>query len=72
MSAALSVRLPEKLANELERVSKETERPKSFHIQKALELYLEAQADMQIALDRYHDSMDPIITSHDIRDQLGL
>ena len=70
MSAALSVRLPDKLANELERVSKETERSKSFHIQKALELYLEKQADMQIALDRYNDSTDPIISSHDMRAQL--
>lgn len=72
MSTALSVRLPEKLANALDRVSKETERSKSFHIQKALEMYLEEQADLQIALDRLSDPTDPIVSSDDMRDQIGL
>ena len=72
MGTALSVRLPEKLANALDRVSKETERPKSFHIQKALEMYLEERADLQIALDRLSDPTDSIISSDDMRDQIGL
>lgn len=72
MGTALSVRLPEKLANALDRVSKETERPKSFHIQKALEMYLEERADLQIALDRLNDPTDPIITSETMKDQLGI
>jgi RHH-type rel operon transcriptional repressor/antitoxin RelB len=72
MGTALSVRLPEKLANALDRVSKETERPKSFHIQKALEMYLEERADLQIALDRLNDPTDPIITSDTMKDQLGI
>ena len=72
MSTALSVRLSEKLANALDRVSKETERPKSFHIQKALEMYLEERADLQIALDRLNDPTDPIITSDTMKDQLGI
>ncbi len=72
MGTALSVRLPEKLANALDRVSKETERSKSFHIQKALEMYLEERADLQIALDRLNDPTDPIITSDTMKDQLGI
>ena len=72
MGTALSVRLSEKLANALDRVSKETERPKSFHIQKALEMYLEERADLQIALDRLNDPTDPIITSDTMKDQLGI
>ncbi len=72
MSTALSVRLPEKLANALDQISKETERPKSFHIQKALELYFEERADLQIALDRLNDPTDPIITADKMREQLGL
>jgi len=59
MSTAISVRLPEKLANALEQISKETERPKSFHIQKALEMYFEERADLHIALDRLNDPTDP-------------
>lgn len=62
MDSVLSVRLPEKLANALDKVSKETECPKSFHIQKALEMYFEEHADLQIALDRLNDPTDPIIT----------
>ena len=72
MSTALSVRLSTKLANALDQISKETERPKSFHIQKALEMYLEERADMQIALDRFNDPTDPVITLDNMRDQLGL
>lgn len=72
MNSALSVRLPEKLADALEKVSKETERPKSFHIQKALEMYFEERADLQIALDRLNDPTDPIITLDEMRKQIGL
>jgi len=72
MNTAVSVRLSEKLAKELSQISKETERPKSFHIQKALEMYFEERADLQIALDRLNDPTDPIITLDDMREQLGL
>ena len=72
MNHALSVRLPEKLANALDKVSKETERSKSFHIQKALEMYFEERADLQIALDRLNDPTETIITLDDMRDQIGL
>ena len=72
MSTALSVRLSEKLAKALSEISKETERSKSFHIQKALEMYLEERADLQIALDRLNDPADSIITSDDMRKQIDL
>ena len=38
MSTAISVRIPDILASKLLSIAQETERPKSFHIQKALEL----------------------------------
>ena len=72
MSAALSVRLPDNLATELEQISKETERSKSFHIQKALEMYIEERADLQIALDRLNDHTDPIISIKDMRAKLEI
>ena len=40
MSKALSVRTPDDLASKLSEIAEETERSKSFHIQKALESYL--------------------------------
>jgi predicted transcriptional regulator len=37
MSTAISVRISDELASKFAEISKEKERPKSFHIQKALE-----------------------------------
>ena len=72
MSTALSVRLPKPLAEELNQIAVETERSRSFHIQKALEKYIEDFADVQIAIDRLRDPQDPIISSRDLRKSLGL
>jgi RHH-type rel operon transcriptional repressor/antitoxin RelB len=72
MSTAISVRLPKDLADQLDGIAKETERPRSFIIQKALELYIEDFADLQIALDRLHDKSDAIISGKEMRDSLDL
>lgn len=72
MSTAVSIRLPETLAKELDHIAEETERPRSFHMQKALETYIEDFADVQIALDRLRDSKDPVISGRDLRKSLGL
>ena len=72
MSTAISVRIPDSLASELASIAKETERPKSFHIQKALEAYLEELADLQVAIDRLHDTSDPVISLDDMRKELEL
>jgi len=72
MSVAISIRLPDVLAKQLEGIAKETDRPRSYILQKALETYLEDYADLQIALDRLRDKADPIITSEEMRKALGL
>ena len=72
MSAALSIRLPEPLTKELDQIAEETERSRSFHIQKALENYIEDFADVQIALDRLRNPRDPVVSSRDLRKSLGL
>lgn len=72
MSKAVSIRIPDKLASKLDEISKETERPKSFHVQKALEAYLADLADLQIAIDRLHDASDAILTIEDMRKELEL
>ncbi len=72
MSTAVSVRMSDELVRELDSVAKITERSRSFHIQKALEIYLEEQADLQIALDRLHDTSDPIISIDEMRDSLNV
>ncbi|MGD9780781.1 MAG: ribbon-helix-helix protein, CopG family [Kiritimatiellia bacterium] len=72
MSAALSIRLPEPLAKELNQIAEETERSRSFHIQKALENYIEDFADVQIAIDRLRAPRDPVVSGRDLRKSLGL
>ena len=72
MSKAVSIRIPDDLASRLDEISKETERPKSFHVQKALEAYLSEVADLQIAIDRLRDSSDSILTVEDMRKELEL
>lgn len=72
MSVALSVRLPDKLAKELNNIASTTERPKSFLVQKALESYLHEQADLQVGLDRLRDISDPVISIDEMRKEIGL
>lgn len=72
MSTAISIRLPDTLAREIDHIANETERPRSFHIQKALESYIEDFADVQIALDRLRDQKDPVVSGHELRKSLGL
>jgi len=70
MSIALSVRLPDKLAQELSDIASATERSKSFLIQKALENYLSDQADLQVSLDRLRDTSDSIISIEEMRKEI--
>ena len=72
MSKAISIRIPDDLVSKLDEISKETERPKSFHVQKALEAYLAELGDLQIAIDRLRDSSDSILTIEDMRKELEL
>ena len=72
MSTAISIRLPKALADQLNHIAKETERPRSFIIQKALESYMEDFAELQVALDRLYDKTDPVISGKELRKTLGL
>ncbi|UCE18318.1 MAG: ribbon-helix-helix protein, CopG family [Gemmatimonadota bacterium] len=72
MTLAISVRIPEDLVRQLDSVAKETERPRSYIIQKALEAYLADYADLQIAFDRIHDTTDPIISGKKLKESLGI
>ena len=72
MSTAISIRLPDIVAKEIDHIARETERPRSFHVQKALESYIEDFADVQIALDRLRDPKDTVVSSHELRKSLGL
>lgn len=72
MSKSVSIRLPEELAAELAELAKDSERSRSFLIQKAIEAYLEDQADLQISMDRLNDPTDPIVSVDEMRSEIGL
>ena len=72
MNTAISIRLPKVLADQIDSIAKETERPRSYIIQKALESYIEDYADLQVALDRLHDKTDPVVSGKELRKALGL
>jgi len=70
--AVFSMRLEEKLDRKLQRLAKDTERPKSYFIKKALELYLNEYDEYQIALARRADKDDEALTLAQARKALGL
>ena len=70
--SVMSVRIPYRLAKSLHHVAQETERPRSFIIQKAIEAYLQEYADLQIALDRLRDTADLPISSAELKKSLAL
>ena len=72
MSTSVSLRLPDELARKLNDIAKETERSKSFIIQKAIESYLDDFADLQVALDRLQDKTDKVISSAEMKKTLGI
>lgn len=72
MSKIITVRLPEEISDRLDDLSLEIRRKKSFIIKSALEQYLHEYADYQIALDRLKNKQDKIITSEDLRKELGI
>jgi len=72
MNTGISVRLPKILAAQLDSIAKETERSRSYIIQKALESYIEDYADVQTALDRLHDKTDPVLSGKELRESLAL
>ena len=71
MSSALSVRISDRTAKALDKLSRITERPKTYFVEKALESYLAEYADYQIALDRLRDKDDPVLSSADLKKRLS-
>ncbi len=70
MNTAVSVRIPDALIQQLDNMVKTTEKTRGFHVQKALEAYLEEQADLQIVFDRLHDTSDQILSLEEMRKEI--
>jgi len=67
-----SVRLPGDLAARLSDLAKATRRSKSSHIVEALERYLEAQEDLEVALARFRDPEAAWVEHDEVRRELNL
>lgn len=72
MSNTMSLRLPNRLAQELGKLATTLERPKSYLVRKAVETYLVEYADYQLALGRLRDQDDAAISGVELRKRLGL
>ena len=72
MSKPISFRIDDSLAKRLDIIARETDRPRSYIIQKALESYFETQSDLQVALDRLNDTTDEAVSGKELRKSLGL
>ncbi|OQY54908.1 MAG: hypothetical protein B6245_20575 [Desulfobacteraceae bacterium 4572_88] len=66
MSRTISAKMPDNLAVTFEMFIRETDKSESFHIQRALESYMEDYADLKIAQERLRDSSDPVISIEDM------
>jgi RHH-type rel operon transcriptional repressor/antitoxin RelB len=67
----MSMRIPKELSKALDHLAERTERPKSYLVRKALEVYLAEHADYQVALERLHDRSDEVISGAELRRRLA-
>jgi RHH-type rel operon transcriptional repressor/antitoxin RelB len=66
MTEAISVRLPEDIANRLDVLAKSIERPKTYIVTKALREYLEEYEDYLVALHRLNDKNDRVVSEKEL------
>jgi len=67
----IAVRLPESLEKKLDQLAARTNRTKSYYLRKALEEYLEDEADYLLAIERMQ-SDNPRISLDEMEKRLGL
>ena len=64
---SIALRLPDDLLKDVNRVSHELDRSKSYIIRKAIQNYIKEYHDYQVALDRLNDKDDEIVSSKKMR-----
>jgi predicted DNA-binding protein len=72
MSTAVSIRLSDEIARELDGLAMTIECSKTYIIRKAIESYLREYADYLVAMERLNDKDDEIISSDEMRNRLAL
>jgi RHH-type transcriptional regulator, rel operon repressor / antitoxin RelB len=72
MSTAISIRLPKDLSDDLDKLAKAIDRPKTYLVREAIETYVEEYGDYRMALDRLLDKDDEIVGGSELRQRLGI
>lgn len=72
MKTETSIKIKDKLAKRVYKLSRETQKDTSYHLNKALENYLDETDDLKEALKRINNKKDKVITSKEFRSSLGL
>lgn len=67
-----SIKIKEKLVKQIYKIAEETNTNSSFHVNIALQNYIEEQKDLKIALKRMKNKSDLTISSKQLRKSLGL
>ena len=68
----MNVQIKSKLVKRVYKLSEETRKDTSFHLNKALEIYLDETDDLKTAAKRMKNGKDKVITSAELRKSLGL
>ena len=72
MTVLKAFRLEETLVNRLAKLAKASRRSEKYYVEEALRSYLEEFEDARIAKERFEDPHTKIISSHEMRQRLGL
>ncbi len=67
-----AIKIKEKIAKKIYKLSKETNKDSSYHINRALENYVQEHEELQIAMERLKDKSDAVISPKQLRKSLGL
>jgi len=68
----VSIKVRVKIAKKIYKLSEETNKNSSYHINRALENYIEEQGDLKTAVERLKDKKDIVISPRQLRKSLGL
>ena len=72
MSTAVSIRLSDEIAYELEGLTMTTERSRMYISRKSIESYLQEYVDYSVAIERLNDNDNEIISSYGVWNRFAL
>ena len=72
MKNETSIKIKDKLAKRVYKLSRETCKDTSYHLNKALENYLNETDELKEALKRLNNKKDKVISAKEFRSSLGI